>query len=326
MDDILNRQAPQSLEAEQAVLGSMLIDSGCVADVVGLVQPEDFYLKQNREIYEAIYSMFNFSEPIDPVTVINKLKERGSFDENQTTGYLAQLMEITPTSANVKQYASIVHDKALLRALSQAANDINETVYEGVGTTQEIMEAAEKKIFALRRNNSQDSMERISTIMIKVFARLTELYESDSSIPGLSTGLMDLDQKITGLNKSDLMILAARPAMGKSSLALNIALNVAKKNPSSTVAFFSLEMSKEQLATRLMANESFVDLGKLITGQLKDEDWNKLTVASSSLAQTDIRIDDNPSITVAEMNAKCRRMDNLALVVIDYLQDRKSVV
>lgn len=320
MDDILNRQMPQSLEAEQSVLGAILIDSHCIGDVIGILRPEDFYLQQNRDLYETIYTMFNFSEPIDPVTVIDKLKERGLYDETQTANYLAQLMEITPTSANIKQYAAIVHDKAVLRSLAQAASDITETVYEGVGTTAEILESAEKKIFALRRGNAQDSMERIGPIMVKVFAHLTELYESDSTIPGLSTGLMDLDTKITGLNKSDLMILAARPAMGKSSLALNIALNVAKKNPTRTVAFFSLEMSKEQLATRLMSNESFVDLSKLITGQLKDDDWTKLTLASSALAQTDIRIDDNPSITVAEMNAKCRRLDNLALVIIDYLQ------
>lgn len=320
MDDILNRQVPQSLEAEQAVLGSMLIDSRCVGDVIGILRPEDFFLAQNRDIFETIYTMFNFSQPIDPVTVLDKLKERGAFDEAQTANYLAQLMEITPTAANVKQYASIVRDKALLRSLSQTATEINETVFEGVGSADEIMESAEKKIFALRKNNAQDSMERIGTILLKVFDRITELYESDSAIPGLSTGLHDLDQLITGLNKSDLMILAARPAMGKSSLALNIALSVAKANPTRPIAFFSLEMSKEQLATRLLSNESFVELGKLLTGQLELDDWNKISLASSALAQTDIRIDDNPSITVAEMNAKCRRMDNLALVIIDYLQ------
>ncbi len=319
MDDILNRKMPQSLEAEQSVLGAMLIDSRCVGDVIGMLRPEEFYLQQNREIFETIYTMFNFSQPIDPVTVLDKMKERGVFDEQQTTSYLAQLMEITPTAANVKQYAAIVRDKAMLRNLSQTASEINETVFEGVGTAEEILEAAEKKVFALRKNNANDSMERIGTVLLKVFDRLTELYESDSTIPGLSTGIQDLDKIISGLNKSDLILIAARPGMGKTSIALNIALNVAKTNPK-TVAFFSLEMSKEQLAMRLLSNESFVDNNKLLTGQLDEEDWSKLGIASSALSQTDIRVDDNPTITVAEMNAKCRRMDNLGLVLIDYLQ------
>lgn len=319
MDDILNRKMPQSLEAEQSVLGAMLIDSRCVGDVIGMLRPEEFYLQQNREIFETIYTMFNFSQPIDPVTVLDKMKERGVFDEQQTTNYLAQLMEITPTAANVKQYAAIVRDKAMLRNLSQTASEINETVFEGVGTAEEILEAAEKKVFALRKNNANDSMERIGTVLLKVFDRLTELYESDSAIPGLSTGIHDLDKIISGLNKSDLLLIAARPGMGKTSMALNIALNVAKSNPK-TVAFFSLEMSKEQLAMRLLSNESFVDNNKLLTGQLDEEDWSKLGIASSALSQTDIRVDDNPTITVAEMNAKCRRMDNLGLVLIDYLQ------
>lgn len=319
MDELLGRQAPHSLEAEQAVLGSILIDSRCVAEVIGVLRPEDFYLAQNRDIYETVYSMFNYSQVIDPVTVLDKMKERGVFDEQQTTNYLAQLMEITPTAANVKQYAAIVRDKAMLRNLSQTASEINETVFEGVGTAEEILEAAEKKVFALRKNNANDSMERIGTVLLKVFDRLTELYESDSAIPGLSTGIHDLDKIISGLNKSDLLLIAARPGMGKTSMALNIALNVAKSNPK-TVAFFSLEMSKEQLAMRLLSNESFVDNNKLLTGQLDEEDWSKLGIASSALSQTDIRVDDNPTITVAEMNAKCRRMDNLGLVLIDYLQ------
>lgn len=319
MEDILSRQAPQSLEAEQSVLGAMLIDSRCVGDVLELVKPEDFYLRQNRDIFETIYSMFSFSQVIDPVTVLDKMKERGVYDERTTTQYLMQLMEITPTAANVKQYAVIVRDKALLRNLGQAASDINESVYEGVGTAQEILGAAEKKIYALRKGNSDDSLEHIGTVLVKVFDRLAELSQSDSTIPGLSTGLKDLDRVIAGLNKSDLMLIAARPGMGKTSMALNIALNVAKSYQK-TVAFFSLEMSREQLASRLISNESFVDNKKLMTGQLSVEEWNKISLAAAALAKTDIRVDDNPSITVAEMNAKCRRLDNLGLVLVDYLQ------
>ena len=320
MDELLGRQAPHSLEAEQSVLGSLLIDSRCVNDVIGMVRPEDFYLKTNREIYETIYEMFSYSQVIDPVTVLDKMRERGVYDEQSSTKYIMQLMEITPTAANVKQYAQIVHDKALLRNLSDAASEIVDTVYEGVGSAQDILEAADKKIYALRRGNTNESLEHVGTILLKVFDRLTELSESGSDISGISCGLRDLDKFISGLNKSDLMLLAARPGMGKTSMALNIALNVAKKYPKKTVAFFSLEMSKQQLVTRLISNESFVDNKKLVTGQLSVDEWGKIGIASAALSATDLRVDDNPSVTVAEINAKCRRVDDLALVIIDYLQ------
>ena len=320
MEDILGRQAPHSLEAEQSVLGSMLIDSRCVNDVIGMVRPDDFYLQTNRDIYETIYEMFSYSQVIDPVTVLDKMRERGVYDEQNSTKYIMQLMEITPTAANVKQYAQIVRDKSLLRKLTDAASNILDTVYDGAGSAQDMLEAAEKQIYALRRGNTNESLEHVGTILLKVFDRLTELSESGSEISGISTGLRDLDKFISGLNKTDLMLLAARPGMGKTSMALNIALNVAKKYPKKTVAFFSLEMSKQQLVTRLLANESFVDNKKLTTGQLTVDEWGKIGIASSALSQTDLRVDDNPSVTVEEMNAICRRIDDLALVVIDYLQ------
>ena len=319
MDELLTKQVPQSLEAEQSVLGSMLIDERCVPDVIGLLLPDDFYLQQNRDIYETIYTMFNFSQHIDPVTVLDKMKERGVYDDQHSYDYIAQLLQITPTAANVKQYCAIVRDKALLRNLGTAAGEISGLVQDGVGTAQEILEASEKKIYSLRKENSGDSLQHIGKVLLNVYDRLEELAESGSDIAGLSTGLFDLDHKINGLNKSDLLLIAARPGMGKTSLALNIALNVAKSTEK-TVAFFSLEMSREQLATRLLSNESFVDNQKLTTGKLDEEDWAKLSLASSALSQTDIRVDDNPAITVAEMNAKCRRLNNLGLVVIDYLQ------
>ena len=317
-EELMNRQPPQSLEAEQAVLGSILIDSRCVADVIGILRPEDFYLQQNREIYETIYTMFNFSQTIDPVTVLDKMRELGCHRDN-SRDYILQLMEITPTAANVERYANIVRDKAMLRGLSQAATDISEIVYSQVGTPAEMLEAAEKKIYALRKGERGDTLEHIGTVMHRVFDNLTELAQSDSMIPGLSTGLRDLDMKINGLNKSDLLLIAARPAMGKTSFALNIGLNVAKKY-NSTVAFFSLEMSREQLVMRLLSGESFVDSQKMATGKLSEDEWEKLCMASAALTQTDIRVDDNPSITVAEMNAKLRRVENLGLVIIDYLQ------
>ena len=317
-EELLQRQLPHSLEAEQSVLGSMLIDSRCVAEVIGILRPDDFFLPQNKDIYETIYTMFNFSETIDPVTVLEKMKVRGVADD-KTPEYLMELMEVTPTAANVGQYAGIVRDRAMLRNLAVAAGDIRETVFAGVGTPAEILESAEKKIYALRNGNAGETLQHIGVVLVNVFDRLDELSRSDSAFPGLSTGLHDLDKKINGLNKSDLLLIAARPGMGKTSLALNIALDVAKKSEK-TVAFFSLEMSREQLAMRLLSNESFVDNQKLLTGRLTEEEWTKIGIASSALSQTDIRVDDNPSISVAEMNAKCRRLSNLGLVLIDYLQ------
>ena len=317
-EELLVRQVPQSLEAEQSVLGAILIDSRCLADVIGILQPEDFYLQQNREIFETIYAMFNFSQTIDPVTVLDKMRELGVYHDN-SRDYILQLMQITPTAANAVRYAGIVREKAMLRSLAKAAEDIAETVQSQVGTPQEMLESAEKKIYALRKGERGDSLEHIGTILHKVFDRLTELSQSDSMIPGLSTGLRDLDAKINGLNKSDLVLVAARPAMGKSAFALNMAMNVAKKYKK-TVAIFNLEMSREQLAIRLLASEGFLDKSKLTTGKLSEEEWGKLCMASASLSQSDIRIDDNPSVTVADINAKCRRLDNLGLVVIDYLQ------
>ncbi len=316
--ELISRQAPHSLEAEQAVLGSILIDSRCLTDVIGILHPEDFYLQQNQEIFATIYTMFNFSQSIDPVTVLDKMKELG-FHREDSRNYIMQLMEITPTAANAVRYANIVRDKAMLRGLADAASDISESVYQQVGSTSEILENAEKKIYALRKGERRDSLEHIGTTLHKVFDRLTELSQSDSAIPGLSTGMRDLDVKINGLNKSDLVLLAARPAMGKTAFALNVGLNVAKKYKK-TVAIFSLEMSREQLAMRLLSIESFVDGNKIATGKLSEDEWSKLCMASSVLSQTDIRVDDNPAITVAEMNAKCRRVEDLGLVIIDYLQ------
>ena len=317
-EELLSRQPPHSVEAEQSVLGSILIDSRCVADIIGIVKPEDFYLQQNREIFETVYTMFNFSQTIDPVTVLDKMRELGVYHDN-SRDYILQLMEITPTAANAVRYATIVREKAMLRGLGQAGADITEMVHEGVGTPAEMLESVEKKIYALRKGERGDSLEHVGTVLHKVFDRLTELSQSDSMIPGLSSGLRDLDMKINGLNKSDLILVAARPAMGKSAFALNLGVNVAKKY-NKTVAIFNLEMSKEQLVMRLLSEESFVELQKLATGKLSEEEWTKLGMAASSLSQTDIRIDDNPTVTVADISAKCRRLENLGLVVIDYLQ------
>ncbi len=318
MDELLVRQMPHSPQAEQAGLGSMLIDAECVKDVMDQLQPEDFYLRQNREIFETIYSMFIYSKPIDGVTVAGEMEKNGLYND-ATRPYLMQLMEVTPTSANVLEYARIVREKALMRSVAVAASEITAMVQEG-GAAGDMLESAEQKVYAIRRGRNAQNMVSISVVLQDVMSRLAELTASGGNVlPGLSTGLSAIDGKINGMNKSDLLLLAARPGMGKTSLALNIALNAAKAS-GKTVAIFSLEMSRDQLVTRLIASEGLVENTRLVTGNLRESDWVKIAEAASTLSRLDIRIDDNPLLTVADMNAKCRRLDNLGLVVIDYLQ------
>ena len=319
-EDLLLRQMPHSLEGEQAVLGSMLIDEGCVKDVMDKLVPSDFYLRQNREIFETIYTMFTYARPIDGITVCEEMQKAGTYDENTTRSYLAQLMEITPTSANVMEYAAIVRDKALLRGVAQAAAEITAMVQEGGGAAGDMLEAAEQQIYAIRRGRSAQGMVTVGMVLGDVMSQLAELSANGGrTVPGLSTGLSAVDAKINGMNKSDLLLLAARPGMGKTSMALNVAVNAAKASRK-TVAVFSLEMSREQLVTRLLAGEGLIDNTRLVTGNLRESDWQRIAEAASALSRMDIRIDDNPLLTVADMNAKCRRLENLGLVVIDYLQ------
>ena len=320
---LLLRQMPHSVEAEQAVLGSMLIDARCVPEVIDQLRSDDFYVRQNREIYDTIYSMFNYSLTIDPVTVLEHMKQNGVYDENTSRGYLLQLMDTTPTAANVVEYIGILKDKTLLRRVAEAAGDLTALIQQGTETGQDILEAAEQRIYAIRQGRAARGLIPISNVLIDVYDRLTELAASESAIPGLSTGLTDLDRAISGLNKSDLILLAARPGMGKTSMALNILLEAGKKS-GKNVAFFSLEMSREQLALRLISSECFVDNKKLVTGKLTEEDWEKVAVAADSLNRSRIFIDDDSSVSVADISAKCRRMDNLGLVIIDYLQLMQS--
>lgn len=317
-EDLLFRQMPHDLGGEQAVLGAMLIDPDKVKEVMLKLRPEDFYLQQNREIFETILKMFNLSKPIDHITVREAMRRDGVFRED-TTEYLAQLVELTPTSANAEDYAQIVRDKAVLRNVAQAASEIVALVQEGVGETDNILDIAEQKIYAVRRGMSAQEMVRLKDVLPEVLDRLGEMSENENHLPGVSTGLSAIDRKITGLNKSDLILLAARPGMGKTALALNMAVNVAKSTRK-TVAIFSLEMSREQLVTRILASEALVENNRLRTGMLRESDWDKIADASTILQGLDVRIDDNPLLSVADMNAKCRRLSKLCLVVVDYLQ------
>ena len=322
MDELLGRRVPWSAEAEQAVLGSCLIDPACLPDVMNAVRSADFYLDQNREIFETIFSMFTYAMPIDPVTVLDQMKVRGVY-EDKLDSYMAEVMRMTPTSANVLEYAAIVRDRALLRRLGETADEINKMVGEGSGEADTLLEAAERKIYALRQGRNVGGLLPISGIVQNVFDNLSEAAASGNKIPGIPTGLADLDRMILGLNKSELILVAARPGMGKTSIALNMALHAAV-NEGKTIAMFSLEMSREQLVSRLLSKAALIPSQNLMTGQLTPQQWRNITDAAQTLSATDIRIDDNPSLTVSEMNAQCRRIPKLDLVIIDYLQLMQS--
>lgn len=322
MDELLSRQMPHSTEGEQAVIGSILINPRCAAEVISLLKPLDFYIDINREIYEVICSMFNYSLEIDPVTLINHMQQSGVY-RNNSKQYLIELMNITPTAANVMLYAKIVKDKALLRGIAEASSEISAMVTEGEGEAMDVLDAAERKIYGLRQGRNTGGLVPVSTVVGNVYRQLGELAKNDGAIPGIPTGITELDNIIMGLNNSDLVLLASRPGVGKTSFALNIALN-ASKNAGKTVAMFNLEMSKEQLVMRLLSSEAFVDSKKLMTGRLSQEDWRRIAAAAASISKTGILIDDNSMITVSEMNAQCRRIDNLGLIIIDYLQLMQS--
>ena len=318
MDELLGKKIPYSSQAEQAVIGSMLIDPRCIAEVVKKLRADEFYVRANRDVYETILAMFSYGQTVDPVTVIDQMKVRGVYDEN-VPAYLAEIMRITPTSANVMEYVTIIKDRALLRSVSTVADEINAMVYEGSGAAEDVLEAAEAKLHAVRENRGSGGLKEIRHVMQNVFDAMSEAAASGSRIPGLSTGLPDLDELTLGLNKSELVIIAARPGMGKTSIALNIALNVAMTQHKK-VAIFSLEMSREQLVTRLLSRAALVPSQNLFTGRLTDQQWRDVAAAANTLSACDILIDDNSTLTVADMNAQCRTIRGLDLVVIDYLQ------
>ena len=323
MDDIFSRRTPYSAEAEQAVLGSMLLDQHCVPDVIGVLGVQDFYIDINRVIFETVNHMFTEGKKIDPITVLDEMKLIGHKDEARPE-YVLQLIETTPTASHVLEYAKIVRDKSLLRELQGVSGEIMELTMTEQEEAQAIADLAEQKIYNLRQGREIRGFITIQDAIRDVYAHLDELALHPGQLPGLPTGLAKLDQYIGGLNKSDLILLAARPGMGKTAMALNIALHAAKKSLK-TVAIFQLEMSHEQLATRMLSGEALVDSKRLRMGTLDDADWRRMAGATAALSAMDIRIDDNSGITVAEMKAKCRRLgSDLGLIVIDYLQLMRS--
>ncbi|MBO5556937.1 MAG: replicative DNA helicase [Oscillospiraceae bacterium] len=322
MDELLGKKIPYSAPAEQAVIGSLLIDPRCVPEVLEKLKADAFYSKRNRDIYETIYAMFSYGQTIDPVTVLDQMKVRGVYEDG-LDNYMAEVMRITPTAANVLEYAAIVRDRALLRRLGETADEINNMISEGSGEADALLEAAERMIYALRQDRNVGGLMPVASVVQNVFENLSEMATSGNKIPGLPTGLPDLDRTILGLNKAELILIAARPGMGKTSIALNMALHAAL-NEHKTVAIFSLEMSREQLVTRLLSRTALIPSQNLLTGQLTEQQWREIADAAQALSATDIRIDDNPSLTVSDMNAQCRRVPKLDLVVIDYLQLMQS--
>lgn len=312
---------PYSPEAEQAVLGAIIIEPSSLDKVLEvLAKPEYFYVATHRTIFSAMLDMFSEGKTVDIVTLLEALKRDKSFDEATGKTYLMQLANNCPSYSNVEVYAKLVREKFDVRQLITASRDIIEEATGGELEPSMLIDSAEQKIFDIRRGKNLDGLQKIDEVIIETFDRLDALNnKDDDSLKPISTGIGDLDRVITGLNRSDLLLIAARPGMGKTSFALNIAKHAASVSKK-RVAFFSLEMTKEQLASRLLSTEALIDGTKLRTGKLNEEEWQRLVSAGDILSKTEIYLDDSPGITVPEMKAKLRRLKDVDVVVIDYLQ------
>ena len=318
----LGKVPPHDIEAEQAVIGSMLTDMEAVISSIEVLKPEDFYREDNKLIYTAMVNLYTRSEPIDLITVKSELESMGKFDQVGGIEYLAELPEKVPTTANASKYIKIVEEKSTLRRLIKTANEIIELGYDPTEDLEDIMEGAEKKIFNLMQDKNQKGYTAIKDVLVDSFTNLEELYNRKQHITGVPTGFIDLDYRTAGLHGSEFILIAARPAMGKSAFVLNIAANAALK-ANVPVAIFSLEMSKEQMVNRMLCSEAMVDSNKVRTGKLEEEDWAKLAEAIGPLSEAEIYIDDTPGISITEIRARCRKLKlekNIGLVIIDYLQ------
>ena len=318
----IGKVPPHDVEAEQAVLGSMLTDKDAVISAIEILHANDFYRTDNKSIYEAIINLYNRAEPVDIITVKAELESLGKFDQVGGLEYLASLPEKVPTTANAIKYIKIVEEKSTLRNLIKTANEIIEMGYDPTEDVSDIMEGAEKKIFNIMQNNEKKSYTPIKDVLVDSFTQLEELYNRKQHITGVPSGFIELDYKTAGFHGSDLVLIAARPAMGKSAFALNIATNAAVRS-NVPVVLFSLEMSKDQMVNRILCSEAMVDSNKVRTGKLEEDDWTKLAGSIGPLSDAEIYIDDTPGISVTEIRAKCRKLKlekNIGMVVIDYLQ------
>lgn len=318
----LGKVPPHDIEAEQAAIGSMLTDKDAVIASIEILKENDFYREDNRAIYQAILNLYNRAEPIDIITVKAELETMGKFEKVGGLEYLTELPEKVPTTANAEKYIKIIEEKSTLRKLIKTANEIIEAGYDPTEDVDDVVESAEKKIFNVMQNKNQKSYFEMKDVLVESFTQLEELYNRKQHITGVPTGFVELDYKTAGFHGSDLILIAARPAMGKTAFALNIATNAAVR-ANVPVAVFSLEMSKEQLVNRVLCSEAMVDSNKVRTGKLEEDDWGKLATSVGPLSEAEIYIDDTPGISVMEIRAKCRKLKlekNIGMVVIDYLQ------
>ncbi|MBR6772544.1 MAG: replicative DNA helicase [Clostridia bacterium] len=320
MEDLVLRRQPYSAEAEQAVLGSILIDSATVATAVTMLKPDDFYIPENAKIYDTLVSMFTGGEKIDPITLLDKLKELELYDDAGGRAYLYKLMDTTPSAVNIEAYAAIVKDKAKLRKLAEVTGEANSRAMGEVGSVSDQLETLEQQLFELRGERSGAGLVPIREALNDSLREMKELASQGGKLPGLPTGFRDLDFYISGLNRSDLIILAARPGVGKTSVALNIARYAAEAGDGKNVLIFNLEMSRVQLVQRMLSSEALVELGKLRTANMVRDEWDRLVAGALKLAKLPIYVDDTSNITVAEIKARVRRVRDVGLVVIDYLQ------
>ena len=327
MADILSaRKLPFSLEAEQSVLGSILIDPETFNIIAGILKSDDFHVENHREIYLAMQDLYLQNRSIDVVTLIDTLVHRGVLEQEKCEEYVKLLVGVVPSAANAADYARIVKDKSLLRHLIEASEEISDSAYAAQDDVVHILGNAEQLIFSIAEGNEQKGFLHIRDVLVSAYQHLHDLRENRAETLGTPTGFGDLDNVLVGMGKSDLILIGARPGMGKTSFALNIASNVARETKK-VVCIFSLEMSAEQLVSRMLSSEALVDSHNIRSGELTDEDWDKLAHASAGLSECDIFIDDTTGITATGMKAKLRRVKNLGLVIIDYLQlmqaDRK---
>ncbi len=319
----LGKVPPHDDEAEQAVIGSMMTDKDAVISAIEVLKPEDFYREDNKTIYNAIMNLYAKAEPIDIITLKDELTSLGKLEPVGGLEYLATLPDKVPTTANVDKYIKIVEEKSILRSLIKTANELIEIGYDQNEEVEILMDNAEKKIFDLMQRKSQKGYSSIRDILVDSFTELEQLYNQKQHITGVASGFIDLDNKTAGFHNSDLVLIAARPAMGKTAFALNIA-TYAAVSANTPVVVFSLEMSKEQCANRILCSQAMVDSEKVAKGDITDEDWSKLAIASGELSESaGIYIDDSAGINIAEIRAKCRKLKlekNIGMVVIDYLQ------
>lgn len=319
--DALQKKVPFSVEAEQSVLGSIIIDPNKYDEVAQIINAGDFYIEEHKEMFLIMHEFNLSNRPLDLITLINELVVKGVYpDEAAARSYLRIIGDTVPGSENARDYAKIVHDKSILRRLLTATGEIQEKVYTEGENVSHIVDYAEQKIYDIAGNNERSDFIHIKDVIVSVYDRLDTLQKGASEeVLGVKSGFSDLDQYVVGFGKSDLIIVGARPGVGKTAFVLNIATNVAKRTKKA-VAIFQLEMGADQVVQRIISSEAIVDSKKLKLGTLDESDWEKLANATAELAETDILIDANPNVSVTAMKAKLRRVKNLGLVVIDYLQ------